>query len=781
MTIGAVLFGGLSWTGWALALFAAGVVAVCWAYRRIGLPTWDRALCLGLKITALGVLALCLVEPLWSGQRVRPGANLFVILADQSRSLQIVDRGATEHRGNGLKQLLADEEAPWRVRLEQDFDVRPYVFDNRLQHVTSFATLTFDGSRTRLASVLNELKDRFRDRPLAGVLLLTDGHSEDGLPPDEELKWLPPIYPVPIGSASGLKDVSIAQVTTTTTAFEDAPVTVQAEVRSVGLAGEKVIARVRDETGAIAKTESQVLPAGDAPATFRFQLKPLKPGIAFYELEVRRADEDGEATVEATLANNKRLITVDRGAGPYRILYVSGRPNWEFKFLNRSIEDDEQIDLTAMIRIAKKEPKFEWRSRDGEATNPLFRGFDRTDEETERYDQPVIVRLNTATPEELRDGFPKTAEGLFPFHAVLLDDVEADFFSAEQQSLLERFVSERGGGLLMLGGQESFREGKYDRTPVGRMLPVYLDKGTAQTAGQGWRLALSREGWLQPWARLRSTETEEQIRLKQWPAFSTLNRIGNLKPGATVIAEVQDGSGQKQPALAVQRFGEGRCAALLIGDLWRAQLETAAKGEPLDDVGKAWRQMLRWLVADVPERTELRAVEADSQGLPLLRLEVRARDKDFQPRDNAGVTVQVVQPDGTTLEQPAEPSLREPGLYEAVIRSRQSGRYRASAELIDSEGKPGGTATTGWSFDPDATEFRSAAPDLRNLEELARKTGGEVVSPDGLDAFVRSLATREAPVTEATTSPLWHSPWLLTLVVGCLCGEWGVRRWRGLP
>ncbi|HTN00250.1 MAG TPA: hypothetical protein VL132_00140, partial [Planctomycetaceae bacterium] len=419
MTIGAVLFGGLSWAGWALALFAVGVVAVWWAYRRIGLPTWDRALCLGLKIAALGMLALCLVEPLWSGQRVRPGANLFVILADQSRSLQIVDRGATEHRGNGLKQLLADEEAPWRVRLEQDFDVRPYVFDNRLQHVTSFATLTFDGSRTRLASVLHELKDRFRDRPLAGVLLLTDGHSEDGLPPDEELKWLPPIYPVPIGSASGLKDVSIAQVTTTTTAFEDAPVTVQAEVRSVGLAGEKVIARVRDETGAIAKTESQVLPAGDAPATFRFQLKPLKPGIAFYELEVRRADEDGEATVEATLANNKRLITVDRGAGPYRILYVSGRPNWEFKFLNRSIEDDEQIDLTAMIRIARKEPKFEWRSRDGESTNPLFRGFDRTDEDTERYDQPVIVRLNTATPEELRDGFPKTAEGLFPFHAVL--------------------------------------------------------------------------------------------------------------------------------------------------------------------------------------------------------------------------------------------------------------------------------------------------------------------------------------------------------------------------
>ena len=44
------------------------------------------------------------------------------------------------------------------------------------------------------------------------------------------------------------------------------------------------------------------------------------------------------STVEATLANNRRLATVDRGGGPYRVLYVGGRPNWEFKFLRRAVE-----------------------------------------------------------------------------------------------------------------------------------------------------------------------------------------------------------------------------------------------------------------------------------------------------------------------------------------------------------------------------------------------------------------------------------------------------------
>ena len=38
------------------------------------------------------------------------------------------------------------------------------------------------------------------------------------------------------------------------------------------------------------------------------------------------------------------------------------------------------------------------------------------------------------------------------------------------------FVSHRGGGFLMLGGRESFTGGKYERTPIGELLPIYLDR-----------------------------------------------------------------------------------------------------------------------------------------------------------------------------------------------------------------------------------------------------------------------------------------------------------------
>ena len=85
-----------------------------------------------------------------------------------------------------------------------------------------------------------------------------------------------------------------------------------------------------------------------------------------------------------------------RGAGPYRVLYVSGRPNWEFKFLRRAIDEDKEVELIGLVRIARRQPKFDFRSARAQSTSPLFDGFDHPDPDTaERQDQPVLIRLGT--------------------------------------------------------------------------------------------------------------------------------------------------------------------------------------------------------------------------------------------------------------------------------------------------------------------------------------------------------------------------------------------------
>jgi uncharacterized membrane protein len=792
--LAAVTIGAKEWLWPGVGFLVCTALLLAWSYRRMPVRAGIRAACIALKVLGVAGLGACLLNPMWTTQRARPGANFLAIVADNSQGMGIKDRGEQATRAEQLRGLLKRDNE-WMEQVEETFQVRRYLFDSRLQNTEDYSDLAFDGRATSLGAALTTLRERFRGQPLAGVLLLTDGNATDiagGLP---ELKGLPPVHCVVVGRDTAIKDIAIRNVTVTQTAFEDAPVMLQGDVLASDYSGAEIVAQVLElPSGSITSAPAKVVAeqtqrARNAePISFRFQLRPEAGGVRFYSLRVAAKNEIGqftrpETSVEATLANNTRIVAVDRGEGPYRILYVAGRPNWDYKFFRRALEEDSQLDLVALIRIAKREPKFDFRGRAGESSNPLFRGFgNQSKDEVERYDQPVLVRLNTRDELELRSGFPKLPEDLFGFHAVVLDDLEAAFFTPDQMSLLQKFVSERGGGFLMLGGAESFQKGKYLRTPIGDMLPVYLDQPPEPRPVGDWRLAMTREGWLQPWARLRPTESEETARLSSMPAFHVVNRLRGIKPGATPVATVSDNRGNTYPALVTQRFGHGRVAALMIGDMWQWGLKEEAMQR---DLAKAWRQLTRWLVVDVPGRVD---VTAEPEGAEqAVKLQVRVRDKSFQPIDNASATV-TIRPIGvqTNLEQAkeirvtAEPSSAEAGVYETTYVPRFTAGYQATASVIDTAGVEAGRAVAGWASNPAADEFRSLKPNRALLEAIAKATGGEVVPANKLAEFVRSLPNRKAPINETWSYPIWHQPLVLLFALGCFAAEWGLRRWRGL-
>lgn len=783
MILADIVLGARHWLEAAAVLAALALAVVAWSYAAGGQAAWVRVLAGLLKATGIVLLAILLVEPLFTGTRPRPGSNLFLVVADSSKSMQLADGKSSQTRGEKMLARLTDQ-SPWLTRLAQDFDVRRYAFDSSLRPLQTFSELKLEGQASALHQSLTSLAERFRGQHVAGILLLTDGNATDLGNGPFDFKSLPPVYPVKLGAESGLLDLAVSRVSVTQTNFEASPVTIATEVTGQGVAGKKVIVRVLDEAGKELERRTIAGGADGEALAQRFLLKPEQPGISFYSVqaslegEETGADQSG-VTAEATLANNRRLATVDRGGGPYRILYVSGRPNWEFKFLRRAIDEDNEVNLVGLVRIAKREPKFTFLSRGGERTNPLFRGFgNQNDEQAEEYDQPVLVRFGTEDKEELRSGFPQDAETLFRYHAIILDDIEAAFFKQDQLSLLAQFVARRGGGLLMLGGKESFSEGGYQRTPVGDALPVYLDKGVAALPpAENYRLRLTREGWLQPWVRLRANEQDENKRIGEMPQFKTVSRVDAIKPGASVLAEVETPSGVR-PALAVQQFGRGRAAALLIADLWRWNMRRADPQE--SDLEKAWRQTVRWLVADVPQPVEVETHRA-AGGQDGVQLVVRARDKQFEPLDNAGVSIQIKSPDGRQLELTAESSARAPGAYEANFAPRASGAYRALVTVTAPDGSPVGTRETGWSIEPETEEFRALSVNRALLAQLAEQSGGEMLELNRLESFVASLPNRKIPVTEHWTYPLWHQWHVFTIALACLIGEWGLRRVRGLP
>jgi uncharacterized membrane protein len=769
------------WMAPSAVLAALVFVAVLWSYWRSPGPAWIRVAAAVIKLSAVGLLFLCLLQPLLQTKRPRPGANLFLVVGDASRSITVVDPATDARRSEQLNGILQDD-SDWMVRLGQDFDVRRYTFNSRLKSVADFKEMEFVEYGSTVASTLETIRARYADRPVAGVLFVTDGNATDhGLP--KNIEKLPPVYPVMIGSMTAGQDISVTRVTASEANFQVAPVSVQATVVARGTNGQPLVTQVVTMDGEVLAEKTLRDYEDGKPENLRFRIKPPEAGLSFFRVQSYLRSDMGDEKVEpteetsdeVTLENNHRLFLVDRGGGPYRVLYVSGRPNWEFKFLRRATDEDDEVRLVGLVRISKKEAKFEFRGHMGETSNSLFRGFDEQDKEAvEQFDEAVILRLGVENKEELRSGFPSDAEELYSFDAIIMDDIESKFFREDQMSLLQEFVSSRGGGLLMLGGQESFVRGGYSRTPIGELLPVYLDD-REQESGTDYRFELTRDGWLQPWVRLRDQRDAEQIRLKQMPTFSVYNPVSGVKPGATVLAlATPAGFDSKRPALVSQRFGKGRAAALMLGDLWRWGMQR--KDTESDDLENAWRQIVRWLVADVPKRVELALKNAAGDAVEVM---VTVRNNRFEPEDNAKLEITLVGPDNSEIKMDAQPS-EFPGQYQTRFVPHENGHYRVKVVATDVDDEPIGDREGGWVSQPAADEFRSLTPNEELLQTLASSTGGEVVPAAQLERFVASLSTRKVPVMESFKSPLWQQIPVFLLAIILLVGEWALRRTYGM-
>ena len=85
-------------------------------------------------------------------------------------------------------------------------------------------------------------------------------------------------------------------------------------------------------------------------------------GVEQNEAILFNAGNAGVKTIETTIdplpgeenaKNNRltRLVNVDQRKP--RILYMEGEPRWEFKFLRRAVEDDQNINLVTILRTTQ--------------------------------------------------------------------------------------------------------------------------------------------------------------------------------------------------------------------------------------------------------------------------------------------------------------------------------------------------------------------------------------------------------------------------------------------
>jgi uncharacterized membrane protein len=94
----------------------------------------------------------------------------------------------------------------------------------------------------------------------------------------------------------------------------------------------------------------------------------------------------------------------------------------------------------------------------------------------ERESQRVLARVlqvqGYAVVESAPEGNLLTLPELSSFDLVVLDNVPAFQLSYAKMETLEKYVRDLGGGLLVIGGSQSYGAGGYYRTPLERLLPV---------------------------------------------------------------------------------------------------------------------------------------------------------------------------------------------------------------------------------------------------------------------------------------------------------------------
>src|ERR687896_1217871 len=291
-------------------------------------------------------------------------------------------------------------------------------------------------------------------------------------------------------------------------------------------------------------------------------------------------------------------------------------------------------------------------------------------------------RFSVDSAGELPGGFPKTREELYRYKGVVIGSVEASFFTRDQLRMLADFVGERGGGLIMLGGRESFAGGGYVGTPLADVLPVTLETVEEETSDfiADLKVRLTPAGRAHAATQIAATDTANVTRWRTLPEITSVNQLGRLKPGAVAlltgaVAEGgRGGAGYTQPVLAYQQFGRGRALALAIQDSWLWQMHADI---PIEDQTHEtfWRQLLRWFLTDTPGRVAVSLSRDRVSPREAVTVRAEVGDEQFVRVNDAAVTALVKGPSGEEREIAMEWTVDRDGEYRATFTPEEPGLY----------------------------------------------------------------------------------------------------------
>jgi hypothetical protein len=638
--------------------------------------------------------------------------------------MSIADGTGGSRRGDEAVALLNEVVLP---RVARDADVVAYEFAGvvlplETERGSISSRPSFDGGVTDVQAAFAGIRRETPER-LAAVVLATDGAANRGGSVVDAWRALDvPVFALGVGSEEEATDVAVREVLTNRISYAGESLPIEVTISSVGYRGASSTVEISEDGRVLDRATVELSGTGEE-SVVRFAVVPATPGVHTYTVAVP------QARGELTTSNNRRVVATNTLGGKARVLLAASRPGWDYAFARRELADDSNVELTAFAVT-------DGASEAGGSRPPA------TAEELLSYDLVVLVDPDWADP-----------------------PVPADW--------LDRFVSARGGGLLVVGIPPA--SGSV-APALARLLPIVISEEGAARAAES-RVLLTPEGEASPLTRLEDGRIENAA---LWaglpPVWTEALPWWSERPEARTLAEGGDGA-SGVPILVSARVGAGNVVMMAASGVWRWKMAGPAEPDVLDML---IANATRWLTA----RGDLSRVTAETDkdvyaaGEPI-RISAQVYRADYRLAPDASVVVDVASGEGaapmTTL------ALAPTGdFYRGDVGPLNPGRYvyRAAATIRDEEvGRASGEFTVE-EFSLEDTEIRRRPGPLRLLAE---ESGGSYMSPESIDDLPESVPLERRYTTARREFELWNSSWPLIALVGLLSAEWAIRRRKGMP
>jgi uncharacterized membrane protein len=545
---------------------------------------------------------------------------------------------------------------------------------------------------------------------------------------------------------------------------------IKATITSTALADRVVEVKLSeiDSTGkSIGKIQAQklVLQSNAGGQVLELNYKPLTVGV--HRLAIWIDPIPGERSVLDNRQEFQGLAIDPR----IKVLYIEGRARPEFRELNRALEHDANVELATLLRIQQ-----------------------------ERF-----AAAGTIDGQAFRD-LPASPSEWAKVDVILLGDLDSSFLSHQQQANIEQRVAS-GGGLLMMGGQNSFGPGGYENSPMEKALPVFVGEKTGMQDKMEFVPRMTDEGAAHPileglggWFGVEGKVAEKTL-----PPLRGNVVVPRAKSGAQVLLVHPNETGpdgKPEIILATQMYGQGRSAAFTADTtyLWYLPLRGMGQESPYN---RFWGQLIRWLAGqDVRNRQRGAGVQAllsktIFQLGESVRLRALVRDEHGDATGYARVTAAINHGGGKPTTYSLVPTEIRAGMYEVMLPNVPRGDY--TVELIATKDeKELGRQSVKFTVLPPADEMFKLAANPQLMGAIADETHGLHCDLGELPTLVHELIRSGAaagPSEEKSLAlsnyirvgatilgahPQWPGKYDLPmqgiLVVALLAGEWLLRR-----